>query len=188
MTKTYGDCLAQRDTNWKPKPDLQLWMEDFNSLSSPPNMKKKIGVDMEEWLFRNNIHELKTPLWSSLVEQWVKDPVLSPQWLWRRFAPWPGNFHMPQAQPRKNFLKTFHDIFSTGPFGLPYLYFSPHPPCFSHTTTLGMSSKRLSDLSDFTHHLVISVWVAPKPKFPSIFHTVFMLLPLKQPKIVSVNL
>lgn len=41
VTKTYGDCLAQRDTNWKPKPDLQLWMEDFNSLSSPQTWKKK---------------------------------------------------------------------------------------------------------------------------------------------------
>ena len=34
---------------------------------------------------------------SPLVAQWVKDPVLSLQWLWlllwRRFDPWPGNCH-----------------------------------------------------------------------------------------------
>ena len=28
--------------------------------------------------------------------QLVKDPVL-----WCRFDPWPGNFHMPQAWPKK---------------------------------------------------------------------------------------
>ena len=33
------------------------------------------------------------------MAQWVKDPVLS--LLWRGFSPWPGNFHMPQAQPKK---------------------------------------------------------------------------------------
>ena len=42
---------------------------------------------------------------SSLVAQWVKDPVLSLQWLrsllWRGFNPWPGNFHMLRVQPRK---------------------------------------------------------------------------------------
>ena len=27
----------------------------------------------------------------------MKDPAWSP--LWHRFDPWPGNFHMPQAQP-----------------------------------------------------------------------------------------
>ena len=39
------------------------------------------------------------------MAQWVKDPVLSrPQLrslLWHRFDPWPGNFHMPQAQPKR---------------------------------------------------------------------------------------
>ena len=42
---------------------------------------------------------------SSLVAQWVKDPVLSLQWLggllWLRFNPCPRNFHMPQTQPRQ---------------------------------------------------------------------------------------
>ena len=42
---------------------------------------------------------------SSLVAQWVKDPMLSLQWLrlllWRRLDPWPRNFCMPQAQPKK---------------------------------------------------------------------------------------
>ena len=37
--------------------------------------------------------------------QWVKDPVLSLQWLrsllWRGFDPWPGNFHLPKEQPKK---------------------------------------------------------------------------------------
>ena len=41
---------------------------------------------------------------SSLVAHWVKDPV-SLLWLrsllWHRFYPWPGNFHLPQAQPKK---------------------------------------------------------------------------------------
>ena len=43
--------------------------------------------------------------WSSLVAQWVKDPALSLQWLcsllWRRFSPWPRNFHMPWAWLKK---------------------------------------------------------------------------------------
>ena len=42
---------------------------------------------------------------SSLVVQQVKDPVLPLLWLrsllWHRFDPWPGNFCMPQAQPKK---------------------------------------------------------------------------------------
>ena len=37
--------------------------------------------------------------------QQVKDPAVSLQQLrlllWRGFHPWPGNFHMPQAQPKK---------------------------------------------------------------------------------------
>ena len=37
--------------------------------------------------------------------QGVKNPALSLQWLgsllWLRFDPWPGNFHMPQAQQKK---------------------------------------------------------------------------------------
>ena len=32
------------------------------------------------------------------MAQWVKYPVLS--LLWRRFNPWPGNFHMPQVRPK----------------------------------------------------------------------------------------
>ena len=42
--------------------------------------------------------------WSSLVAQWVKDPV-SLLWLglllWHGSDPWPGNFCMPWAQPKK---------------------------------------------------------------------------------------
>ena len=36
---------------------------------------------------------------SSLVAQWVKDLVLS--LLWHGLDPCPGNFHMPQLQPKK---------------------------------------------------------------------------------------
>ena len=43
--------------------------------------------------------------WSSLVEQWVKDLASSLLCFWSLlllgFDPWPGNFHMPQAQPKK---------------------------------------------------------------------------------------
>ena len=37
-------------------------------------------------------HSRKEEIGSSLVDQWVKDPVLSPMWL--KFPIWPGNFHM----------------------------------------------------------------------------------------------
>ena len=39
------------------------------------------------------------------MAQLVKDPALSLQrlgsMLWHMFSPWPGNFHMPQAWPKK---------------------------------------------------------------------------------------
>ena len=43
---------------------------------------------------------------SSLVAQWVKDPVVTAVTqlrllLWRRFDPWPWNFHMPWVQKKK---------------------------------------------------------------------------------------
>ena len=42
---------------------------------------------------------------SSLAAQRVKDLVLPLLWLWsllwHDFNPWPRNFHMPQAQPKK---------------------------------------------------------------------------------------
>ena len=45
---------------------------------------------------------------SSLVAQWVKDPMLSLQQLglllWHGFDPWPKNFHMARVQPKKNWL------------------------------------------------------------------------------------
>ena len=41
-----------------------------------------------------------------LVAQCVKDLALSLQWpgllLYSRFSPWPGNFCVPQAQPKRN--------------------------------------------------------------------------------------
>lgn len=41
---------------------------------------------------------------SSLVAQWIEDPVLSLQQAWvvavAWFTPWPRNFHMPRAQPK----------------------------------------------------------------------------------------
>ena len=36
---------------------------------------------------------------SSLVAQWVKDPMLLQ--LWHRFDPWPVNFHKPWVWPKK---------------------------------------------------------------------------------------
>ena len=43
--------------------------------------------------------------WSSQMAQWVKDLALSLLWLWLllwgRFNPWPGNFYMPWAWPKK---------------------------------------------------------------------------------------
>ena len=43
--------------------------------------------------------------WSSLVAHQVKDPVLSLLWLWLQlwcgFNPWPRNFYMPWAWPKK---------------------------------------------------------------------------------------
>ena len=43
--------------------------------------------------------------WSSLVAQWVKDPVLSLRWLrsllWQ-VNPWPWNFHMVWVQSKQN--------------------------------------------------------------------------------------
>ena len=47
----------------------------------------------------------KTETQQRLVEQGVKDPVLSLQWLrlllWHGFDPWPRNFYMPQVWPEK---------------------------------------------------------------------------------------
>ena len=44
-------------------------------------------------------------LGSSLVVQWVKNLVLFFHWLrlllWHEFDPWPGNFHSPWVQPKK---------------------------------------------------------------------------------------
>ena len=40
-----------------------------------------------------------------MVAQWLKDPVFSLLWLWLLlwygFNPWPRNFHMPWAGPKK---------------------------------------------------------------------------------------
>ena len=60
----------------------------------------KVGI------YRGNISQPNIGhLWSSLVAQQIKDLVLSLQWLrlllWRGFDPWPGKFHMLQAQPKK---------------------------------------------------------------------------------------
>ena len=52
-----------------------------------------------------NTNWLKQKAWSSLVAQWIKDLVVSLQQLGSllqcSFDPWPGNFHMPWAQPPK---------------------------------------------------------------------------------------
>ena len=48
---------------------------------------------------------------SSLVAQQVKGSVLSMQWLrsllWWGFDPWPRNFHVPRAWPKKKKKKKF---------------------------------------------------------------------------------
>ena len=54
------------------------------------------------WLLLNQV--LKTrQYWHSLVVQWLQDLVSPQQFeslLWCRFDPGPGNFHMPQVQPK----------------------------------------------------------------------------------------
>ena len=43
-----------------------------------------------------------------LVAQQVKDLVVSPLWLWLQlwygFAPWPGNFHVPQKRLKRKYV------------------------------------------------------------------------------------
>ena len=46
------------------------------------------------------------------MDQQVKDPILSVPWL--RFYAWPGNLHMPWAQPKKPKIYYFYfSIFRT---------------------------------------------------------------------------
>ena len=46
---------------------------------------------------------------------WVEELALPHLWcrlqLWVRFSPWPGNFHMPQAQPLKKKKKRKKKLF-----------------------------------------------------------------------------
>ena len=53
---------------------------------------------------------IKLQFWISLVVQWAKDLSFSLEQLrsllWCRFDPWPGNFHMQQAQPKNSFKKS----------------------------------------------------------------------------------
>ena len=53
----------------------------------------------------------------SFVVQWVKDPVLSLQWLgsllWGGFDSWPRNFCMLQARPKKKKKKKKRIFYST---------------------------------------------------------------------------
>lgn len=57
---------------------------------------------------------LKTVYGSSLVAQCVEDPAWSLQWLGTllgfEFNPWPENFLMPLAQPKKKNRKTKIDV------------------------------------------------------------------------------
>ena len=58
------------------------------------------------YLIPPRVHQPKRKQFKELpVAQWVKDLVLSQLWLrslpWCRFDPWPRNFHVPQAPPRK---------------------------------------------------------------------------------------
>ena len=58
-------------------------------------------------------HGKKNNGWSSSVAQWVKDSVLSLQWLYlllcSGFDPWPRNFYMPWERPKKPKPKTITD-------------------------------------------------------------------------------
>ena len=66
---------------------------------------KKV-TQLPSWEREKPIPHGKTDLFqSSLVAGCVKDLMLSLQWLglllWYTFDPWPGNFHMPSAQPKE---------------------------------------------------------------------------------------
>ena len=54
---------------------------------------------------------------SSLVAQWVKDPVLSLLWLWlllwHRFDPWLRKFFMAQVWPKETMALYFHKYLQT---------------------------------------------------------------------------
>ena len=58
------------------------------------------GINKPENTKRNKVSPR-----SSLMAQWVMDLALSLLWLrlllWLGFYPWPGNFYMPQEQPKK---------------------------------------------------------------------------------------
>lgn len=51
------------------------------------------------------VEKKKNEFQSSLMAQWVKGQILSLLWLqlllWSKFDPWPRNFYMPRARPRK---------------------------------------------------------------------------------------
>ena len=57
------------------------------------------------WRFSRILKVIKERSWSSLVAQQVEEPMLLllclRLLLWCRFSPWPENFCMPQAQPKK---------------------------------------------------------------------------------------
>ena len=94
--------------------NLSPWCscDSFSALERP-EPAKLIGF-LLQWR-RHKIIKTKIIIsWHSLVEPWVKDPALSLQWLgsllWRRFSPWPGNFHMPWAWPKKIYYYVFEIV------------------------------------------------------------------------------
>ena len=83
---------------------------------------------------------------SSSVAQQVKDPALSLKQLrsllWCRFDPWPGNLHMPQAQPKRKkngnsqnmwiLNTTFFFLFLSPPRKSPIQELNPSQSCNLH--------------------------------------------------------
>ena len=84
------------------------------------------------------------------MAQWIKDPALS--LLWLRFSPWPGNFCMSWAQPKKNILSNR------------FLYQLCHPPPISRgRSVLSLCQQLLySVLFHFSHAggcLLVRLWL-----------------------------
>jgi len=69
------------------------------------------------WLFKKKEKKNR----SSLVAQWVKDPVLSLLWLgsrlWYRSEPWSKNFHMPWIWETKKIISVGETMDKRQPWG-----------------------------------------------------------------------
>ena len=78
------------------------------------------------------------------MAQWVRD-------LRHRFYPWPGNFRMPQARPkkRKKNPQTLQTPLIAGALETPFLSLSPTP--FPSGSASGQDKEELSSLQGSTH-------------------------------------